>query len=249
LRFATPADIPRIEEICNDPQIRLWTAIDGAPACVADRYVAAPNFTILAEEGCFLLVSFGEGRYCVHTNLLPSYHGARALRVAREALEMAFLRTDMTELLTLVPACTPQAAWFSRSVGMRKRFERKQIYPLMGRRWDVDFFSLDIHDWIVGCERLRDLGEAFHARLHELRPDDVRHGEDPVHNAYVGAVAAMVEARVSPAKAVDLYNAWGRWAFYKPIRLASEDPMRIDIGPCVLRADEGSFTVEESEYA
>lgn len=243
MRFATASDVARIEEICNDPRIRLWTAFDGAPPCRGEQYVAAPSFTILGEEGCFLVKHMEEQRYCFHTNLLPHCRGAKALAAAREALRMAFLHTDCRELVTMVPGNMPHAALMARLAGLRQRFERPNIWLANGVRFGMAFYGLTLEEWICigSCVGV---GHAFHARLHgELGMP--AHPQDPVHDAFVGAAVEMIRAG-QLHKAVATYNRFARFAFYEPVRIVSEEPLRIDIAQCVLRVEGEEFHLEES---
>ena len=240
MRFATLADQAAVEAICNDPLIRVWTAFEGAPLCNAEKYLTHPSFVVIGDEGCFLAQSYGEARYCVHTNLLPHCRGAQAMRVAREALRMAFVQTDCRELVTMVPADNPQADWMARAMGFRLVFKRVSLWPGLLGRHDVRFFSMSIDDWI-STGACSDSGRWFHDKLqaHEL----VEHPDDPIHHAYVGAAVEMIRVG-NVDKGLAVYNRSARFAFYEPVRVVSNDPLRIDIRDCVLRVEGGDFNVE-----
>lgn len=241
MRFATTADKERVEAIVNNPLLRVWNSFEGAPPCDAAKYLTAPSFTVLGDEGCFLALCIDPGRYVIHTNLLPHCRGADAVMAAFEALALAFIRTDAVELLTMCPATLPHAKMLARRMGFRHQFDRKALWPAGGERHDIGFYSLTLSDWISGgaCGAV---GERFHDRLHhELGAD--AHPADPIHDAFVGAAVEMVLAG-NVSKGIDTYNRWARFALYEPVEVISTDPLRIDIKQCVLRLEEAQFFVE-----
>jgi len=241
MRLATPADQARIEAICNDPLIRTWTAFEGAPLCNAAKYLTAPSFSVIGEEGCFLAQHLDTTRYVIHTNLLPEYRGEAAVIASKEALALAFLKTDATELLTMVPATIPHARLLARHMGFKLMFNRQRVWPALGELHAMGFFSLSLDDWILSgqCEAS---GQAFHHRLHgELGLES--HAADRVHDDYVGAAVEMIRAG-NVSKAIGTYNRWARFALYQPVEIVSTDPLRIDIRQCVIRIEGDQFFME-----
>jgi len=241
MRFATLADREQVEAVVNDPRLRLWNSFDGAPLCDARKYLTAPSFAVLGDEGCFLARCIDPGRYVIHTNLLPHCRGADAIQAAQEALALAFLRTDARELLTMCPATAPQAKWMARRMGFQHLFDRARVWPSGGVLQGMGFYSLSLDEWVM-AGHCAAAGNAFHARLHgELGAP--AHPHDPVHDAYVGAAVEMVRAGLVD-KAIDTYNRWARFAMYQPVRVVSTDPLRIDIRDCVLRIEGDQFFME-----
>lgn len=241
MRLATVDDVARIEEVCNHPLIRVWTAYDGAPPCSGAQFVTAPSFSVIGEEGCFLADSLEPGRYAIHTNLLPEFRGELAVKAAKNALAVAFLQSDATELVTYVPATIPHARLLARQMGFRLLFNRESIWPVNGERHGMGFYSLTIDDWIAAgaCQAS---GAAFHDRLHgELHIEP--HASDPIHDSYVGATIEMVRAG-NVHKAIATYNRWARFAFYQPVEILSEQPLCIDIRQGVLRVEGNQFFME-----
>ncbi len=238
MRLATMEDKDQVEAICNHPQIRVWTACDGAPTCDAAKYLAAPSFSVLDDRGCFLALNLDPGRYVIHTNLLPSCRGAQAVTACREALGVAFLQTDAVELLTMVPANMPHVKMLARRMGFRHQFDRRAFWPVGGMKFDIGFYRLGIDDWIrSGVHQFE--GIAFHQRLHgELGGSP--HPTDPVHDCYVGTTAQLIHAG-NVEKAVETYNRWARFALYQTIQVLSDHPLRIDIRECVIRIEESQF--------
>lgn len=241
MRLATLQDKDLIESICNNPLLRVWTACDGAPLCDATKYLTAPSFTVVDDRGCFLAFNIAPGAYVIHTNLLPHCRGAEALKAFDDALKVAFIQTDATELLTMVPKMMPHARYMARKAGFVHQFDRWGIWPAGGIRHDMGFYRLQLSDWIA-TGVLKESGEAYHQRLHhELGAKD--HPDDPVHDAYVGAAIEMVKAK-NLSKAVQTYNKWAAFALYKQIKVVSYDPLLIDIGQGVLKVEGDSFFME-----
>lgn len=244
LRFGTPADKELVESICNHPDVRKWTAYQGAPLCNADRYLRAPCMTMIANGGCFLGVALGEGRYEVHTNFIEV--GRNALRAGYEAAEIMFTQTDCVELVTKVPTNNPQAKWFAQALGCRYLFTRDEIWRSGAAMHDMEYFSLSVDDWILRGHCGAD-GAQFHEKLESLG-EHVDHASDPVHDYYVGAALKMIlngQAR----KAETVYTRWARFAGYVAFKILAESPVTVDIGTCTLIYDNGSLTIEGKDHA
>ena len=237
MRMATTADEALIERICNDPSVRA-AAADGAPPCVARPYLTPPSFCVVGDEGCFLAKHIESTRYVIHTNLLPSLRGARAVEASREALAIAFLQTDALELDTIVPGNIRHVDLFARQMGFRYQFSRADFWPQGGKLHDAAFFTMTVMDWVFSgaCEGA---GVEFHQRADGI----VNHPPDPWHDMAVGAAVKMARAG-RPDKAVAVYNFWARLAGYRQISIASRNPLRIDIHSCVLLVEGDQFFVE-----
>lgn len=252
-RLATTADDDLLKSIVMHPNVRQWNEFDGArvdfdPA----KYTAARNsFAVVIEDklgpvGCFLAFAVEACAYCVHTCLLPGCRGARAVDAATEALRFAFVETDAEQLWTMVPDCNPKALWFAHAMRFRDAYKREGSWLEHGAKHDVRYLRLDLDDWVLGLS-MCDLGERFHERLTALG-GHVDHVYDPVHSAYVGTAWAMTAAG-RLGKGMWVYGRWARVAGYQPYSVLSNDPLRIDIGSHVLRADGGTFTIEEPRHA
>lgn len=242
MRLATPDDKVLVESIVNHPELRKWSAHDGAPPCDAGRYLKAPSFVLIGDEGCFLLHCVGPCRYSVHTNLLPECRGRDAFRVARPALDYVFAHTDAEEIYTMVPANNPAAEWFTKAMQMRFRFKRDKVWRQNCADHDMRYFSITVDDWVLQG-RCQDQGIAFHQALHAKAPDLEQHAADPVHECYVGAAVEMMKAG-QLVKAVSLYNRFARFSGYATIRVEAIEPLRIDIGNAILSLEGGDFVVE-----
>jgi hypothetical protein len=259
-RLATPHDHATLSAIVMHPSVRMANAHDGAPAFDPSRYTGSDgcSFAVIVSEpppmmdgsgipvGCFLAFAIERGAYTVHTNLLPSCRGSRALEAAAEALEFAFVRTDAEYFTTMVPDNNPRALWFAHWMGFRDTFKRKAQWLHGSVFHDVQHLRMDVDDWIQRLTMV-EVGQHFHHALVE-RGGHVDHPDDAVHDAYVGAAWAMAAAGRLP-KGMAIYNRFARCAGYEPYRLLGESPIRIDIGDCVLRADKDDFLIEEKAHA
>lgn len=240
-RIATPEDNALLTSICMHPEVRRWTAFDGAPDFDPSAYTDHPkSFAVIVNDGCFTCPALEQGAYAVHTNLLPSCRGAAALREAQHFLNFVFLHTDAEQLVSMVPANNPQTLWFARAMKFRETYRRPDVWLSGGVKHAMQYLRFDIDDWVLATRDLQALGHDFHEGLGEHQT----HAEDPVHDAYVGAAWALIQAG-QVDKAQRLYGRWARAAGYQPFEIVSRDPLRIDIGTCVLHMHGEEFTVEE----
>lgn len=256
-RLAIPADDDTLKSIVMHPSVRQWNELDG-PRVDFDpsKYTGARHsFAVVIEDklgavGCFLAFAIERCAYTIHTNLLPSCRGARATEAATAALEFAFTQTDAEQLWTMVPDSNQKALWFAHFCGFRNAYEREGVWKEGGALYAVQYLRMDIDDWVLEPmhrERLAARGDLFHERLAGMGAE-INHGKDAHHDAYVGAAWAMAAAgRIN--KGMWLYGRWARVAGYQPFAVLSEEPLRIDIGTCVLRVDDGEFVIEEPAHA
>ena len=244
-RIATAADNELLTSIVMHPELRPWTAFDGAPDFDPDRYTKGEtkSFAVVVAGGCILAPALEQYAYGVHTNLLPDCRGSKAIRAARGALEFAFLSTDAEQLWTMAPDNNPQARWFAAAMGFRAQFRREAVWLSGGQMHGMEYMRLDVDDWIQGGA-LRTMGEAFHqARIEQGAPPN--HKPDAVHDDYVGAAWGML-AMGQYDKAQRIYNRWARGCGYHPFTLLSIDPLLVDIVDCILGInDDGSLAVEK----
>jgi len=239
-RFALATDDELITSIVMHPQVRRWNAPDDAPAFDAAAYTAHPkSFAIMVEGGCFLAMALEQSAYAIHTNFLPASRGAHAVHAAREALQLAFLVTDAEQLTTMVPLNNPQALRFAHSMGFRDSYRRANAWTSAGKKYDMQYLSLAIDDWIVASQECAQAGIDFHQRL-----EGVDHPDDPVHDAFVGAAIEMITYRRAD-KAQRIYGRWARAAGYRPFEIVSHEPLCFDIGARLLRVSDEQLTTEE----
>lgn len=231
-RLASTDDNALLASIVMHPDVRKSS---GCTAFDPSNYTNHPtNFAVVVDGGCFEAMALERGSYAVHTNFLPDARGAHALRQSRDALRLAFTRTDAESLYTKVQANNPQAATFAVLMGFKRTYECG----------GATFYRLDIDDWVLNDPTNMQAGAEFHDWLGE----GVTHEQDAVHDAYVGAACLMVRA-IQFEKAERIYGRWARHAGYQPFAFISADPVRLDIGSHVLRLDGTEFNIEEKEHA
>lgn len=246
-RFATMTDREEVIAICTHPEVRKWTACDGAPAFDADRWLKN-GMVVLLEGACFLANPIAERMYACHTHVLPGFRGSKALQAAGEALHLAFTCSDAETFMTMVPENNPPAAWLARTMGFRQVFEQPDKWRQGGKTWALRHYRLDIDDWIVRNAALQAIGEDFHRRLAALDIDT--HAADPLHDRYVGAAATMI-ANDRIGKAIDVYSRWSRIAGYAALGVVSRDPPVIDAHDFLIHVDGNQMRVtnKEAEHA
>lgn len=152
MRFATLADSKQIEDICNNPLLRMWTAPEGWPPCSGIQYVTEPSFTIIGDEGCLLVPYIDGNRFALHVNLLPHCRGANALIAGKQAMTMVFSRPEVHELIAAIPRSLPHSIWIARQFGFRHWFDKPNAWPVGGMKFDVRIYRLTRQEWMKHCE-------------------------------------------------------------------------------------------------
>ena len=76
--------------------------------------------------------------------------------------------------------------------------------------------------------------------IHAVTPDD--HGDDPVHDAWVGATMEAC-AQGNAEKGIALYNRWALHAGYQAVRVVTARPLVLDIGSAILQSDADGLRV------
>jgi hypothetical protein len=255
IRFATPADDALLASICEHDQVRPACVQDGAtPAFEPARYTAhAKSRAVLAFDdagqalGAWLMCALEQDAYGIHTNLLPSCRGRRAIETATAALQFCFIHTDAMQLWTCVPGCNRPAAWFAHHMGFRDEFTRAHVWLKDGQRWDMTYMRMDVDHWIQGSQAMQEVGERFH-ELRAAHGTPPNHGHDPIHDRYAGAAWMFIEAGQFD-KAHHVYNRWARACGYQPLQYLSFEPLRIDIGDAVIHIDADAVSFEEKTHA
>lgn len=248
-RFAAEADADLITSICSHPEVRKWTAQDGAPDFDVKRWLHPNNMVVLVEGGCFLSNWLGDQTFGVHTNFLPQARGRNAIVSGTMALMLGFLASNAESFLTMVPENNRSAAWFTKVMGFRPTFTQQGRWKQGGKDWKVTHYRLDIDDWILQGHLIA-AGRAFHKQLEGLNLQPA-HADDWVHDCYVGTACAMI-AHGKVGKAVKIYNRWALSAGYSPMKILSQNPLRLDLRDfdiCVGTAGDAKFELKEKDYA
>ena len=253
-RLATVDDHDLLKQIVMHPDVRQCNELEGEPReFQPEKYTGADgnSFSVVIEDklgpvGCFTAFAIEQASYLIHTSLSNTCRGVSACAASHAALDFAFTRTDAEHLWTMVPLCKPHVLRFSRHMGFRDTFLRPDAWQEHGVKCDVQHMRMDIDDWTQRAF-LAPLGERFHGVLVE-KGGHVNHISDPMHDAYVGAAWAMTMGG-QLHKGMRIYGRWARACGYQPYRILSVDPLRINIGNAVLRAENNDFIVEEPEHA
>lgn len=251
-RLATPADDALLTSIAMHPDIRRWTAHDGAPAFDPKVYTAHPkSFAVIVEDklgpvGFFSAFAVERAAYTIHTNLLPTCRGRLAMEAATVALRFAFIETDAEMLWTMVPANNPQARFAASMAGFAHAYARESVWLSGGKKHAMEYMRMDVDGWIQRGS-MAGLGQDFHAELIHAG-GHVGHAHDGMHDSYVGAAWAMLEAgRID--KAVSVYGRWGRVAGYLPFEVVARDPLLVDIGTCFIAQGADQLDIRVKEHA
>lgn len=217
-------------EIANDPAVRPWLGGEGDFNATADVF-NKDNFAFLTDcrQGGYIYRKIGIGLYEVHTLALPAARGRPMLRAMWEGLAAVFLGSDAVEVVTLVPDNNKGADIWAEHAGFREMHRRDNAWmPGVG----ISFRSLSYADWVLKDPDNAEAGRRFHDEIHHHTTDD--HGEDPVHDAWVGATMRGIrEGNVG--KCVALYNRYAALARYHPVAVISTSPPVLDIGSAIVQ--------------
>lgn len=222
-----------LNEIANQPDVRLWLEGDGAidltPVLASTAHVALVN-----ADGGFVYLASGGGVYEVHSIFRP---GAKsAVGAARESLRYMFTATDCVEVVTKVPLANRAAKGLALACGFDKLF-------LSG---GAEYFSLTFARWRARDPEIEAIGHWFHAELEAAKiaagsPLPI-HADDEAHDRAVGASILMARAG-NPLKAADTYSAWARLAGYAPINLISLHPPIFDVVDAIVQIHPDALEV------
>lgn len=191
------------------------------------------------EGGGFLLEQLEPGYLEVHTLFLP---GAEEIRAkAWLALTFIFTHTDAVELVTKVPVDNVKALGLAKAVGFNQRFRRTKAWDRWSGAVDVDYLGMTLDEWIRTDPTLEPVGESLHEMLQAEH--EVKHEDDPAHNAYVGA-AIFCACAGNLTKGVAIYNRWARFAGYELVEQVSDTAVSFD-GVKVELAAEGFRIAKE----
>lgn len=222
-----------LNEIANEPQVRVWLG-GTQPLDLTETVCNPENFCFLTDEqrGGYIYHKRAPGLYEVHTLALPTGRGRQMLEARSQGLREMFTKTDCVEVVTKVPEGNQGAAVWATKAGFREVFRRAKAFDLMGELVDVSYCSLSYIDWAIRDRGCKIDGQRFHAVIHQFTPDD--HGEDPVHDAMVGAtMECCLQNNIE--KGMGFYCRWAAHAGYEPIRVVTARPLVLDIRTCVLQ--------------
>lgn len=219
-------------EIANHPEVRPW--LGGTHELDLTETIANPeNFAFLTDEemGGYIYHKLQPGLYAVHTLSLPEGRGRQMLGARSQSLREMFIKSDAVEIVTMVPDGNLGALTWAKHAGFRETFRRESAFDLMGEMVGVSYQSLTYQDWVIHDAANRREGAIFHQAIHQVVEDD--HGDDPVHNALVGAtMEGCLNGNIE--KAITLYNRYAVHAGYQPIKVLTTRPLVLDISSAII---------------
>jgi hypothetical protein len=110
-------DTERVEAVVRHPTVYPHVNLGHEIPSLAGLVENPSNVCLFNEHGGFLFYCFAPGCYDVHTVLLPSGRGAKAIAAAKEARTMMFGQYGATLLVTFVPDSNTHARRLAERVG------------------------------------------------------------------------------------------------------------------------------------
>ena len=234
-------DATRLNEIANHPAVRPW--LGGVQVIDLSEAIANPdNFAFLTDDGngAYVYHRLAAGLYMVHTLSTPEGRGREMLTARTASLREMFVKSDAVEIVTLVPDGNKGADVWASHAGFVEQHRREKAFDLMGEMVGASYRLLSYSAWVVKDRGNLTDGRAFHAMIHEVTADD--HGDDPVHDAFVGATIECCE-QGNAAKGIWQYNRYALHAGYRPILVLTANPLVVDIGSAILQVSPDGLEV------
>jgi hypothetical protein len=142
-----------VDQVLNLPEIRLWTTYEGQGRIESEKLMKPPNIFVVDERGVVAANYVEPGIYNVHTNLLPSCRGQKAVEAASEFLRFLFLEQEVSELRTSIPETMPHVKRFAKQFGFRWIYNRKEAWKVLGTLVDMGFYSITREQYLAGLEK------------------------------------------------------------------------------------------------
>lgn len=234
-------DGARFNEIANAPDVRPW--LGGSGELDIRPLVSDPaNFCFVTEDrlGGYLYVRRAPGYYEVHTLALPAGRGRAMLAARTASLRFMFTVSDALEIVTVVPDGNVGASTWAEHAGFREMYRRERAIQIRNEIVGASYRTLTYNEWVLRDGFNREVGAQFHEEIHRFTPND--HGEDPAHDAFVGATMLGIREG-NGAKAVPMYNRFALHAGYEPIRVLSLTPPTLDIGSAILQITQAGLDI------
>lgn len=138
-------DVEKVNKIVNDPSIFSMITMDGFDRLDMSVAMNDDNLFLIVNDndGLFMFIKTEDRVYDLHTNLLPSCRGKKAILAFKEAKE--YMRQHgAKKLTTVVPIDNPAADWIARAVGFQ--FEKELTIGFIRNGVDVPlkFYSMEI---------------------------------------------------------------------------------------------------------
>lgn len=221
VRVATEADIPRINEIMNEPSVKAG-ALFAKDQEVDGGVFMKIGFVLMANGGCFICLPVDNETLDVHTNFLPGFRGKNAMEEAKAGLRMVLAELGVTRIFTKMRSDAAATKRFTEWVGFDK----------VGTDGEFSLYQLGVEKFVGNDEKFKELG----AHLVSEAP--------PIASGFIGFARACAYAGV-PWKGVALYNrmasvcGWPQMEWNSSDLSVSLNGHVIDSGIAQLTEDEG----------
>ena len=139
LRRATEADIPRINDILNDPSVYHGATLgmDIGPMDVGPAFQAL--YVLMFEDGmgCYLIDPYSASAGEIHTCILPGGRGSAAEDAGYEAIRFCFSVLSFQKIYTRILATNKGADLYARNAGFVRISDTGSVrgYVLNRERW------------------------------------------------------------------------------------------------------------------
>lgn len=232
------ADAKRMNALLNHPLVRPDIGAGDEPVDIAASATDQRNYLMMGEHGGIMLFCLAPGIYECHTAVHPSQRGKWTMGLIASVQKHMFTATDCYEIVTRVPVGHIAALAATQACGMTREFTLPQAAVFRGELADIHVFGMRIQDWVPRAPALVERGRWFHVRLEsEAKRLGIRepmHGNDDLHNRYVGAAVEMAFAgRV--AKGALTYNRFAQMTRHPVVSLVSANQIKMDIGVITFR--------------
>lgn len=223
------------------------TKTDKTPSkneCVLDQRSVVFKATQNEKEiGFFLVVPIYPHTYEIHSYLLPDYRGKTAILAGNVGCDYMFLKTDCAILTSVCPEWIPESRVFAKACGFETEFHRNKWAKRDGEWKSATIVTRNVHDWVRQRHKIFQIvGERFHRQLENLLTEKP-HEDDVNHDSMVGMLIAMgCSGQLN--KGLSLYNQWGSYAGYIPVRVISQIGgfVTMDIESSIIQLDhEGNI--------
>lgn len=235
-------DAGLLNRVSNHPDVRPWLGGEGAVDWTHVLHDPR-NVALVTDEGGWVFLALGDGRYEVHSQLAPGGRGDEGWRAVRDAVRFMFTATDCMDIVSKLPDGNLGAKGMARAMGFQEVFRREACWrDPSGEMVGVAHVSLAFDRWRARDETLAVEGALFHDLLEAAKVEAGSalpvHPDDEAHDRAVGASLLMLKAS-NPRKAVRTYNAWASFAGYAPIILMSEHPVVVDVRDAIVSLHGG----------
>lgn len=243
-------DALKINRIANHPDVIEW--IRGylpAPLDLSDVTANEANVCLVGEHGAMVFMQLQPTLFECHTLVEPKSRGEWAKTFVHACIGTMFTRTPCMEIVTRIPKGNLGARTMANLCKFQPQFVKKDGWVLHNDPIPAEWFSLDVKTWMLNAPGMIERGRWFHDHLESefkrLGKTEENHPDDDTHDQVVGATYEMLIGGQT-GKAEVFYNRWAAMAGYHPIRVASPQPLIVDIASSVLcvNADETFYVMK-----